>query len=52
MVGISLTAEQIRAAPPEVRHWMEQQFAGLFAPAAEAQPQAEPHHRPRFTLPR
>jgi hypothetical protein len=44
MVGISLTAEQIRAAPPEVRHWIEQQCATLFAPAVEEQPHAEPHH--------
>lgn len=39
MVGISLTAEQIRAAPPEVRHWIEQQITALLAPAAEAPPQ-------------
>ena len=44
MVGISLTAEQIRAAPPEVRHWIEQQVAGLFGPVAEASPQAAPRH--------
>jgi hypothetical protein len=29
MTGITLTAEQIRAAPPEVRHWLEQQIAQL-----------------------
>lgn len=41
MVGITLSAEQIRAAPPEVRHWLEQQIAqmlglphGAEAPAA------------------
>ncbi|MGA3402095.1 MAG: hypothetical protein ABSC95_23010 [Acetobacteraceae bacterium] len=49
MVGISLTAEQIRAAPPEVRHWIEQQFATLFAPAAEEQPHAEPRHLAQLT---
>ncbi|HVC59820.1 MAG TPA: hypothetical protein VND19_05585 [Acetobacteraceae bacterium] len=49
MVGISLTAEQIRAAPPEVRHWIEQQVATLFAPAAEAQPQAEPRRLAQLT---
>jgi len=27
MVGITLAPEQIRAAPPEVRHWLEQQIA-------------------------
>jgi hypothetical protein len=49
MVGISLTAEQIRAAPPEVRHWIEQQFNLLFAPAAEAQPHAEPRRLAQIT---
>lgn len=27
MVGITLTAEQIRGAPSEVRHWLEQELA-------------------------
>src|SRR5580698_3520679 len=49
MVGISLTAEQIRAAPPEVRHWVEQQFAGLFAPAVEEHPHAEPRRLAQIT---
>jgi len=49
MVGISLTAEQIRAAPPEVRHWIEQQCAGLFTPAAEEHPQAEPRRLAQIT---
>ena len=44
MLGISLTAEQIRTAPPEVRHWLEQQVAGLFAPVAEEAAQAAPRH--------
>jgi hypothetical protein len=44
MLGISLSAEQIRAAPPEVRHWLEQQVAGLFAPVAEEAAQAAPRH--------
>lgn len=38
MIGISLTAEQVRAAPPEVRHWIEQQVAAVFAPSDEAPP--------------
>lgn len=38
MIGISLTAEQIRTAPPEVRHWIEQQVAAAFAPQDEAPP--------------
>ena len=49
MVGISLTAEQIRAAPPEVRHWIEQQFAGLFTPAAEEHPHAEQRRLAQIT---
>lgn len=47
MIGISLTAEQIRAAPPEVRHWIEQQVAALLAPAAEAP--AEQRHLAALT---
>jgi hypothetical protein len=44
MVGITLTAEQIRSAPPEVRHWIESQVAAVFAPQVgeEAHP-APPH---------
>lgn len=49
MVGINLTAEQIRAAPPEVRHWIEQQCATLFAPAAEEHPHAEPRRLAQLT---
>ena len=38
MIGLTLTPERIRAAPPEVRRWLEQQFAGTlgFDPPAEA----------------
>jgi hypothetical protein len=39
MIGISLTAEQVRAAPPEVRHWFEQQVASLFSSAGEPPPE-------------
>ncbi len=49
MVGISLTAEQIRAAPPEVRHWLELQCAAMFAPAEEPHPHAEPRHLAQVT---
>lgn len=35
MVGITLTAEEIRAAPPEVRHWLEIQIASLAGGAGE-----------------
>jgi hypothetical protein len=44
MVGITLTAEQIRAAPPDVRHWIEQQVAAMFEPLVGEGPQtASPH---------
>lgn len=44
MVGITLTAEQIRAAPPEVRHWIEHEMAALFAtPPAQEAHAAQPH---------
>lgn len=39
MVGITLSAEQIRKAPPEVRRWLEQELLisfGLQPPSAEA----------------
>ncbi len=41
MVGITLSPEQIRQAPPEVRRWIEQQIAGALglsrpAPVVEA----------------
>jgi hypothetical protein len=49
MVGISLTAEQIRAAPLEVRHWIEQQCAGLFTPAVEEHAHAEPRRLAQIT---
>lgn len=44
MVGITLSAEQIRSAPPEVRHWLEQQIAALLSPLP-AQP---PHPGPKL----
>jgi hypothetical protein len=33
MVGIVLSAEQVKAAPPPVRRWLEQQVAADLAPA-------------------
>jgi hypothetical protein len=44
MLGISLTADQVRAAPPEVRHWLEQQLAGLFSLVAEEAAHGAPRH--------
>ena len=50
MVGITLTAEQIRAAPPEVRHWIESQVAAVFAsPAAAEGAHAAPPHLAQVT---
>jgi hypothetical protein len=46
MVGITLTSEQIRTAPPDVRRWLEQELAktfGLRSSQVEA-PQSQPHH--------
>lgn len=40
MVGITLSAEQVRAAPPEVRRWLEQEVIGSFgweSPPSELQ---------------
>ncbi|MDX8482438.1 hypothetical protein RFN28_28845 [Mesorhizobium sp. VK24D] len=45
MVGITLSPEQIRTAPPEVRQWLEHEIAqslGL-GPAAEPGPPDAPH---------
>ncbi len=39
MVGIVLTAEQVKAAPPSVRQWLEQQLAADLAPAPLALPE-------------
>ncbi|HWL82216.1 MAG TPA: hypothetical protein VNR89_14805 [Roseomonas sp.] len=44
MVGITLSPEQIRAAPPQVRQWLEQEIAaalglpGMAAPAMHPEP--------------
>src|SRR5690242_9705688 len=41
MVGITLSPEQVRGAPPEVRRWLEQQIAeslGFRRPPAAVQP--------------
>lgn len=45
MVGITLSAELVRSAPPEVRHWIEAQVAAAFAPqtTAEEAHSAPPH---------
>lgn len=42
MLGITLAPEQIRAAPPEVRHWLEQQLAQTFGLPHAAQPATVP----------
>jgi len=34
MVGITLSPEQIRAAPPEVRRWLEHEIASILGPLA------------------
>ncbi len=42
MVGITLAPEQIRAAPPEVRQWLEQQIAHTLGLPHPAEPSAVP----------
>lgn len=42
MVGITLTPERIRAAPPEVRRWLEREIALSFGLAPETQISAPP----------
>jgi hypothetical protein len=45
MVGITLSPEQIRAAPPEVRQWLEHQIAAaLGLRPASAVPMEAPEH--------
>jgi hypothetical protein len=44
MIGITLSSEQIRSAPPEVRQWLEQQIAALLTPL----PVATPHPGPQL----
>ncbi len=46
MIGITLLPEQIRAAPPEIRRWLEAEIAATFAPGAAAvgSPRAEAHY--------
>ncbi|MFZ0837107.1 MAG: hypothetical protein WAM77_06625 [Xanthobacteraceae bacterium] len=46
MVGITLTPEQIRTAPPDVRRWLEQELAKTFGlrPSQSEAPEAQPHH--------
>jgi len=41
MIGITLSAEQIRAAPLEVRRWLEHELNTAFGFAAPAQAEAE-----------
>ena len=45
MVGITLSPEQIRAAPPEVRRWLEHEIASTFGfePSGAAAHQAPTH---------
>jgi len=50
MTGIVLSAEQIRAAPPAVRRWLELQMAAAFEGAAAAPAAAEPEAGDDATL--
>ena len=46
MVGIALTPEQIRNAPPDVRRWLEQELLQTFGlrPSQPDAPESQPHH--------
>ncbi|WP_156922088.1 hypothetical protein [Azorhizobium doebereinerae] len=45
MVGITLSPEQVRSAPPEVRQWLQKEIAASFGlPAAAAVPEPAPEH--------
>jgi len=50
MLGITLSPEDIRSAPPDVRHWIEQQAAALFAPQTSETPQSASHALTACTL--
>jgi len=41
MIGITLTSEQIRAAPPDVRRWVEREVMAAFG--QQSPPAEEPH---------
>ena len=42
MIGITLTTDQIRKAPPQVRQWIEHEVIASLGLAADAPPAAEP----------
>ncbi len=48
MLGLTLSAEQIRAAPPEIRRWLEQEIAASlgFDPPAHRMAPPAPHPVP------
>jgi len=50
MVGIVLTPEQIKAAPPEVRGWLRAQIDSDLGPAFGSAPHDPPHDRPHTAL--
>lgn len=52
MVGLTLSPEQIRAAPPEVRRWIEQTVADAlgFAARPQTRPEPPPPHLVAFGL--
>jgi hypothetical protein len=43
MIGITLTTDQIRKAPPQVRQWIEHEVIASLGLAADAPPAAEPN---------
>lgn len=43
MIGITLTSEQIRSAPPEVRRWIEREVITSFGQLPQAADESKPH---------
>jgi hypothetical protein len=43
MIGITLTTDQIRKAPPQVRQWIEHEVIASLGLAADAPPAVEPN---------
>lgn len=50
MVGITLSREQIRAAPPEVRRWLEREIATSLGLLAAAEPAPAAQAEPRYLV--
>src|SRR3954469_592690 len=50
MIGITLSADQVRAAPPEVRRWLEHELVGALGLAGGAVEHAVPPPVPQLAV--